>query len=106
MGLFILAHRERNSIEVPDPYCTVFSAVRRSPIRELSKVFDRVDVPREGDAILIRQKGFPIHVGYCINAAYMLHADFGGGSRVERWDGIKWKNRVIGVYRYAPDRAI
>lgn len=101
LGLYVLLNRHRLSREVHDPQCTIFSAIRRSIARQSEALYREVSEPREGDAILLRHRGFPIHVGYCIDENHMLHSVPDRGSLVEPWTGIKWKSRVIGVYRYA-----
>lgn len=100
----MLLNQHRLGRELPDPYCTIASAIRNGEADRNAPMYQQVDVPHEGDAILLRHKGFPIHVGYCIDATYMLHTEIDQGSLVERWNGIRWENRVMGVYRYAPDR--
>lgn len=104
LGLFIMLSRERLNITIPDPYCTLPSAVRSGEDARNRWLYDEVTNPVEGDAILIRARGHPVHVGYCIDARLMLHSEDGAGSVVERWDGTKWKNRVMGLFRYAGPR--
>jgi len=62
--------------------------------------YQEVTDPQEGDVILMRSQGHPIHVGYCIDQNLMLHSEEGAESTVEQWNGTKWKNRVVGVFRY------
>lgn len=100
LGLFILLSRHRRNVEIPDPFCTMAQAVRRDEARRNRDLYEQVSSPIEGDAILMRASGHPIHVGYCVNHRFMLHSEDEAGSVVERWDGSKWKNRVEGVFRY------
>lgn len=100
LGLFLLLSKERMGCEPPDPYCTIHAAIRGGVAAQNAYLYREVSEPQEGDAILLRHKGFPIHVGYCIDKQWMLHADPELGVVAERWNGSKWKNRVIGVFRY------
>ncbi len=100
-GLYILLNQHRRNVVIPDPFCTVFRALRRGEVARNMGLYEKVDTPTEGDAILIRQKGHPIHIGYCVSETFMLHCDANVGySSVERWSGHRWVNRLEGVFRY------
>lgn len=101
LGLFILVSRARRGVEIPDPYCSMTRAIRSDVAGQSKWLYDAVTEPREGDAVLIRARGHPVHVGYCIDAHTMLHSEDGAGSVVEPFIGTKWKHRVMGIYRYA-----
>lgn len=104
LGLYILLNKARLGVEIPDPHCSVSQAIRRDAAKQNRPLYDEVISPQEGDAILIRARGFPLHVGYCIDKTFMIHNEDNRASAVERWNGTKWQNRVLGVYRYAGRR--
>lgn len=56
---------------------------------------------REGDVVLLRLMGYPIHVGIAVSPTYMLHQLEGSDSVLEEIFGLMWANRVVGVFRYA-----
>ncbi len=57
------------------------------------------DAERPGDVIILRLRGHPIHVGIVIEPGDMLHSAQGMGACVESYRGLRWKNRIVGVYR-------
>lgn len=102
LGLYKMVFKDRHGVDIPDPFVSVKSAMRSGHHPpELAAVYEKVEDAQEGDAILLRHKGFPIHVGYCIDRRLMLHTSGKVGSLVEPWSGYKWINRVLGIYRYA-----
>lgn len=53
-----------------------------------------------GDAILLRQLGHPVHCGVVVARGWFLHIEEGIDAACEEWIGIKWRNRVVGFYRW------
>jgi len=62
--------------------------------------FDQVLEPVEGDLVLFRIQGRPCHVGVVVAPPWFLHAWGGHTSALERWDAMRWANRVEGFYRW------
>ena len=60
-----------------------------------------VEEARSGDVLLIRMRGFKTHVAVVVSRGFMLHTEMGANSTLERYDGIIWKNRIVGTYRHA-----
>lgn len=56
---------------------------------------------REGDGILIRMRGAPLHVGLVVAPGLMLHVEEGADTCIERYRSVMWKRRILGFYRYA-----
>ena len=54
---------------------------------------------REGDAILLRMRGLPIHIGIVAAPGVMLHVEEGCDAVTERYRVGVWERRVIGFYR-------
>ena len=55
---------------------------------------------RPGDAVLMRLRAQPCHVGLVVARGWMLHVEDGIDSCLERYDGARWSRRVVGVFRY------
>jgi cell wall-associated NlpC family hydrolase len=55
---------------------------------------------RPGDVLLLRLRGLPIHVGLLVAPGWMLHTREATGSILERFDGLAWGRRVLGIYRH------
>ncbi len=51
------------------------------------------------DVIWLRNGG-PIHFGVVVAPGWMLHVEEGSDSCLERYDGLVWKNRIMGVFRH------
>src|SRR5579864_5775045 len=56
--------------------------------------------PEPGDGILIRSVDPRWHVGVVINSCEMVHIRRDAHVCVERFDGILWKKRIEGFYRW------
>lgn len=67
----------------------------------LGTLFKEVDTPRRGDLIIVRVAGMPIHIGYMLSSSEMLHSSKKSGVSVANINGIKWRNRIEGIYRYS-----
>lgn len=102
VGLYIALNKSRLGVDIPDPYCTIRQAITGRVIKDQTPLYSKVNPSdaREGDAILIRQKGFPIHVGYCIDKKWMLHTRPKYGCTVEPWSGLQWVGKIWGIYRH------
>lgn len=60
-----------------------------------------VNDPQEGDIVLVRSR--PAHIGIVIDPPYFLHAYAGGTSCIESYRELRWRNRIMGFYRYRDD---
>jgi cell wall-associated NlpC family hydrolase len=54
---------------------------------------------QEGDVVLLRMMGRPIHCGMVIVPGHMIHIEEGIDSVVESYRSLKWDRRVLGFYR-------
>jgi cell wall-associated NlpC family hydrolase len=57
-------------------------------------------VEQAGDVVLLRLRGLPVHVGIIVARGWMLHVEAKVDSVVERFDGLEWRNRILGIYRH------
>ena len=55
--------------------------------------------PASGDVVLCRMRNRPMHVGVYMDGGFMLHIEGGNTAKVEKIDGLKWKRRILGIYR-------
>lgn len=58
------------------------------------------DGPKTFDVILLRMRGFPMHVGVVTKPFHMLHCSQGIGTVHERFDSMRWEKKVLGFFRY------
>jgi cell wall-associated NlpC family hydrolase len=56
---------------------------------------------QEYDVIIMRMRGLPMHVGVVTRRGYMLHCVDGVGVSHECYQSARWRNRVVGIVRYA-----
>jgi len=78
--------------------------------RELRRLVDSErttswrDIPlgseQPGDVMVLRTRGLPIHVGLVIGEGRILHCERSVGTVVERYTGLMWARRILGVHRY------
>ena len=61
--------------------------------------WEKVAVPRAGDAVLMRSSDPDWHVGVLIDQQHMVHAHPHAGVVVERVDGPMYRKRIEGFYR-------
>jgi len=62
--------------------------------------WSEITEPQEFDAILLRMRGVPMHVGIVTQKGYMLHCAHGVGTSHEKYDQMRWRNKVLGFFRY------
>lgn len=63
-------------------------------------VWFAVEEAGPGDVMLLRLRGLPIHVGIVVAAGWMLHTHKAADAVLDRFGGIEWRNRVLGIYRH------
>ena len=69
-----------------------------SDIRDWKDIKDIADV-QEGDVLMLRMHGLPVHLGLAINNSKMIHIYQGVNSIIENFRSVKWKNRIWGIKR-------
>jgi len=106
-GLCLMVWREVFGLDVPE-----YGGVRWDPAssaevgaligREAEAGWDPVEPgsERPGDAILMRMRGHPIHVGVVVADGLMLHCHDRADAAVEDFRSLQWSRRVLGFYRY------
>ena len=62
-----------------------------------------VEVPagqeREGDGILLRMMGLPLHIGLVVTPGWMIHTHETAAVCIENYRGAAWSRRVLGFRR-------
>lgn len=67
--------------------------------RELN-VWQKITTPKLGDVIVLNIRNQPWHAGTMVAKNTMLHTEKNIESVIERTNGIIWKQKIIGYYRY------
>jgi cell wall-associated NlpC family hydrolase len=109
-GLVALVQREVFDREVPAyealtwPHGSprsVTEAIGAFARAEAAVTYDKVygGTEVEGDIVLLRMRGQPLHVGVVLGGGMMLHTDETEGSCIETYKGMMFGNRVLGFYR-------
>ena len=108
-GLCILAYQEIMQIQLPlfsniyykdmsNYQETVDNLLNKKD--ELDEIFEEVNDPQFGDLILCTMLGRPLHIGFVIDRKRMLHTSPQHNTVIENFGGNKWKNKIVGFYRY------
>ena len=103
-GMVYLVYREAFGREVP-PYAAYADAYDIEEVGalirgEIVTRWHEVSPEKLGDVLLLRVRGEPCHVGVVVARGKFLHSFEGTHSCVERYDGLKWRCRTMGFYRY------
>ena len=53
-----------------------------------------------GDLLLIRMRGYAVHVAIVVANGWMLHTEEGLDSVCEQFRGSRWQHRILGAYRH------
>ena len=103
-GLVRLVLAERFGVAVPSyagDYARVSDHARLAELVEGGRPgFAEAAERQPGDVVLLRLRGLPIHVGLIVAPRWMLHSTRTTGSVLDRYGGLTWKNRIVGVYRH------
>lgn len=103
LGLFLALQRARMGRDLPDPSCSPAEALRAGLVAAhtgASGDWREVQRAQEGDALLFRLLGRPLHIAFAVDARQMLHIETdGAGSCVEDFTGPRWWPNLEGIYR-------
>lgn len=104
-GLVRLIYDEKFGIALPD-YSDLYSnttddeSIQALVDDKHNQHWMDVDKPISGDIIFIKMNGMPTHVGIVTSEGYMLHCLKGIGAAQEPYNGMKWRNKVVGFARW------
>lgn len=111
-GLLRLVYKTELNIDLPD-WEERYISTHRESFKTLDSIFDEqtstigdfpMQVPLEDvqpfDALVFRMGKFNVHTGIVVRKGKFLHVQEGGNTTIEDYLGLKWKNRLVGVYRH------
>lgn len=102
-GLVQLFYKEQMGIAVPDYQGIAAGISTKQAIatiaRERDLHWELTKEPKDGDVVLARMKNHPLHVGIYKDPGQMLHIEDGAHVTIEPITGIRWKKRLLGIYR-------
>jgi len=106
-GLVRLIYKEVFGINLPS-YSNEYTIESKN--KDLTEIYNdnkvdwiEVTVPQAGDVVYLVIGGYPKHVGVVVGDKLFIHnLCLGGSSSLADYSSKKWKQRVIGFYRYAP----
>jgi cell wall-associated NlpC family hydrolase len=58
------------------------------------------DEVRLADLVLLRFREYPLHIGMALEPGLMIHTERGKEAVIERYDQLKWINKIVGFYRH------
>lgn len=104
--LFAYVARTERGIDLPDYNGPVWAGkTGLTAMRREAEAFAARFAPvargeeREGDAVLLRLRGAPIHIGMVVAKGFMLHVNSGVDACIERYFDPLWRHRIVGFYR-------
>lgn len=100
---WIMLHEK--GIVLPDYLDTYQTTLDRSLAdvieREKAAHWRPVDDPQAFDAILLKQRGVPMHVGLVTKPGWMIHCESGCDTVHVRYYTMNWpESKVMGFFRY------
>lgn len=101
-GIVLPSYAERYAHSDAAPEIAALIAGETGAWRALRAPLEGGERVRPGDGVLMRKGRHACHVGLAIDRRNMLHADSGIdiGTDVEPFDGLVWRDRVVGIYRH------
>lgn len=106
-GLLRLIYKEELGIELPsfvDAYESTDDGgvIGRLIAANKGEEWEPVESGKERayDGILLRVTGQPMHVGVVVDRGEMVHVMKGIDVTLERYLSWRWKNRIMGFYRW------
>lgn len=104
-GLLWLIYKNEYNIDLPvfdDQYCKDTSKIDILKIfKDNLERWKEVFIPKIGDAIYFRIAGLEKHVGIMVSDNSFIHNfSKGGSSTICDINNPKWRNRIVGFYRY------
>jgi len=102
-GLVRLFYREEYGIKLTDftdRYTDTSDLNIALIIREEQGNVRETENPREGDILVFKFMGEPLHVGIWLSEDKMLHVMNGINASIEKHSKRQWQQRLEGVYTY------
>jgi len=109
-GLGRLIYREQLLENLPS-YATCYDTTRNGPRLATLIEDNRADwfeveagSEQEFDAVLVRMRSRPIHIGFVVKPGLLIHAQEGVGVALEQYHNFKFEKRIIGFFRHSSMR--
>lgn len=105
-GLVRLIYRDRLGIELPEllDYSDTLDGKNISQLCRQEASSHWVSIPhgeeKPFDVIVLKVMGFPMHIGVVCANGFMIHCLKGSNTVVVPYNGVIWKKRIAGFYRY------
>jgi len=108
-GLARLFYKQEYGIDLPS-YSEEYSGGTDARILQVVELYrdnwEESAEPEAGDLCLFNMLGEPMHVGVYVGNNKFLHSRRGSDSVIESLNNIKWKNRFVAFYKYAPQAQV
>jgi hypothetical protein len=102
--LICLIYFEQFGLQIPTYIDEYDDALDKQNIKKIYEreleVWHKISSPLTGSVIVLRVEGQPWHAGLVISKKDMLHTQIGIDSAIETYNGLIWKNRIVGYYQY------
>ncbi len=111
-GLLRLVYKTELDIDLPD-WEDAYISTHKEGFKEIDNIFDEqtstigdfpmqvpLDEVQPFDAVVIRIGKLNVHTGIVTSKGRFLHIQEGETALIDSYDGLKWKNRLVGVYRH------
>lgn len=111
-GLLRLVYKTELDIDLPD-WEDAYISTHKEGFKELDSIFEEqtstigdfpmqvpLDEVQPFDAVMIRIGKLNVHTGIVTSKGRFLHIQEGENALIDSYDGLKWKNRLVGVYRH------
>lgn len=108
-GLARLFYKQEYDIDLPS-YSEEYSGGTDARILQVVELYrdnwEESTQPEAGDLCLFNMLGEPMHVGVYVGNNKFLHSRSGSDSVIESLSNLKWKNRFVAFYKYAPQAQV
>lgn len=108
-GLARLFYKQEYNIDLPS-YSEEYSGGTDARILQVVELYkdnwEESSTPDIGDLCLFNMLGEPMHVGVYVGNNNFLHCRSGSDSVIESLNNLKWKNRFVAFYKYAPQTQV
>lgn len=104
-GLLLQIYKNELDITVPDYTEFYQNTMDRQALADLikqeKKTWVEVKEPKEFDVVIINMRGVPMHIGVVTRNGFMIHCSRGVNTSHEKYNGIKWRNKIVGFERHS-----
>jgi len=102
-GLARLIYQEQYRINLPSfstEYTENDTERKEELLAQYREGWTQVDQVKEGDLVLFRVLGSESHIGIALDSQSFIHARRRSNTCVDKFESPRWKNRIVGFFRY------